>query len=272
MAEQTKSDLENRSGNLKRDDKRRDSETDNRYGAILLCGGKGTRLRELTRDEIPKSLVLIEGKELIRYSLESMDPKIVKKLVFAVDYKSEQIIDWVNALNLPIKVEFSYQSKPGVLYAVKEAAAHIEGQKLIFCNTDELRINLHLDDAVRYHEASDYAATVVAAYTNALHKHGVLVIDDKNTVLKLRLRDPIYSSKPEEIGLVNTGIIIMNKSAIDYFNPEYDKDWNGITEPLIEASKLRAYIAAEMKFYHGNTLEQVLEANEYIRKLGRNKK
>ncbi|MDE1870785.1 MAG: nucleotidyltransferase family protein [Candidatus Micrarchaeota archaeon] len=254
-------------------EKETEAKNNNKYGAILLCGGRGTRLRELTHDEIPKSLVKVEGKELIGYSIDDMlYSKMVDKLVFAVGYKSEQIINYVNNLKLDTKVEFSYQSKPGVLCAVKEAAAHIEGSKVIFCNSDEIRVNLHLDEAILYHETSSYVATMVATYTDALHEKGVLELDDKNVVLKLRLRDSVYASKPEETGLVNAGIVIMNKSAIDYFDPSYEKDWMGIIEPLIRTSNLRAYIDSNIKFLHGNTREQVSEAKEYIGKLQRNKK
>ena len=65
------------------------------YGVCLLCGGKGTRLLSLTNDLLPKSLVQIDGKELIKFSLEGLHSLSVSHVVFAVDYKSEMLRHWV---------------------------------------------------------------------------------------------------------------------------------------------------------------------------------
>lgn len=57
-------------------------------GAILLSGGRGTRLREVTQNAIPKSLFEVGGKPLIDYSIESLPPDQFNPLIFAVDHHS----------------------------------------------------------------------------------------------------------------------------------------------------------------------------------------
>lgn len=59
------------------------------YEVNLLCGGEGIRLRSLTGDVLPKPLVKIGGKELMRYSIEPLPIQAVSKLVFAVGYQEK---------------------------------------------------------------------------------------------------------------------------------------------------------------------------------------
>src|SRR5437660_12515194 len=59
------------------------------YGSVLPCGGKGSRLVSVSEDRVVKSLFKVGGKELIRYSTDTLRHEIVKRLVFAVAYKSD---------------------------------------------------------------------------------------------------------------------------------------------------------------------------------------
>lgn len=179
--------------------------------SILLCGGKGTRLREISQDK-PKSLFEVAGKELIRYSTDIMTPDIVNKLIFAVDYKAEQISEWVNRMNFPQEVKFSYQSLPGVVEAIRNAAEYLTRDEMITCNTDELREGLNLERILSFHQRAGTMATMVASYSNRLYRHRLLdVRESDGRVLSSRLKPAEYINRPEVIGLVNTGFLIMDK-------------------------------------------------------------
>ncbi|MDE1827914.1 MAG: NTP transferase domain-containing protein [Candidatus Micrarchaeota archaeon] len=234
------------------------------YSAILLCGGKGTRLRELTKDEILKPLLKVAGKELINYSIELFEPNVVNKLVFAVDHKAEQIETWIKNQDLGYKFEISKQIAPGVLQALKDGSTYAEND-IIFCNTDEIRKNLNLKEVIRTHEKFDALATVVCTYTNNLFKHGVIQLKDDFTVSGILIKDKMYQNKPLEVGLVNSGFVVMKKEAIKYLDGRVDKDWNGITTPLISMGELKAYIDERIVFFNSNTAEQYYEAENYLK-------
>ena len=58
--------------------------------AIVLCGGKGTRLRPITH-EIPKPLIPIQGKPLIEHILDLLKKYDVQEAFLSVGYKKEKI-------------------------------------------------------------------------------------------------------------------------------------------------------------------------------------
>ena len=62
----------------------------NNLSAIILCGGKGMRLRPLTED-MPKSLIEINGKPILYYIISHLLKHGVNKIIIASGYKSSMI-------------------------------------------------------------------------------------------------------------------------------------------------------------------------------------
>ena len=57
---------------------------------IILCGGKGLRLRPITKD-IPKPLVMLNDKPILQYILNQFIKYRFNKFLIATGYKSNKI-------------------------------------------------------------------------------------------------------------------------------------------------------------------------------------
>lgn len=237
-----------------------------RTDAILLCGGKGKRLRALTDDLMPKSLFAVAGKELIRYSLELMDARRVSALIFAVDYKAAQMQQWAEQLVLTdYLVRFSNQVEPGVLGALLAALRFATQDVVVECNTDEIRMGFSFADVLEHHQRFGTLATVVAAYTNHLSRHRVLYQREKdNLVTKTVLKPEAYLHKPEHYGLVNTGLIVMHQRAMEFADLAYNHDWGGLIDPLCQAGELSAYVPEHAVYFNVGTPDEYREAEMFI--------
>ncbi len=236
------------------------------HGSILPCGGRGVRLLSLTEGKIPKPLFRIGGKELIRYSTDILDPSIVKRLVFAVDNQADQIRRWVNEQALPHAVSFSEQQVPGVLAAITSASKHVEEDRMVACNTDEIRTGINLNDIIRFHERSGVTATIVATSSNNLFRHRVLAVRERDGhVLRTKLKPDEFRNKPDDVGLVNTGFMIIDKRAMDFFDPNHNGDWGGIIDPLCDAGQLNAYVNYGISYFNVGTPEEYEEADIFMR-------
>lgn len=61
--------------------------------AIILAGGKGTRLQSVVND-VPKPMANINGKPFLAYLIHSLSTKGVTKIILSVGYKHDAIMDY----------------------------------------------------------------------------------------------------------------------------------------------------------------------------------
>ncbi|WP_371734880.1 N-acetylmuramate alpha-1-phosphate uridylyltransferase MurU [Aliikangiella sp. G2MR2-5] len=79
---------------------------------MILAAGRGERMMPLTA-KTPKPLLLVNGKPLIQYHLESLRQANIKDVVINVSYLGEQIMDYFgdgSALN--INIHWSIEETP----------------------------------------------------------------------------------------------------------------------------------------------------------------
>jgi len=78
--------------------------------AVILAGGRGSRLNEFTKDK-NKSMLTLLGKPLIEYNLEHALQAGVKEIIIVIGYKKEEIIAYVGSNFRGIKVVYVEQKE-----------------------------------------------------------------------------------------------------------------------------------------------------------------
>jgi len=68
---------------------------------IILAGGLGTRLKEVIK-ELPKCLAPIGEKTFLYFCLENLKKQGFEKFIFALGYKSEKVINYIESQNFGI--------------------------------------------------------------------------------------------------------------------------------------------------------------------------
>lgn len=101
--------------------------------AVILAAGQGVRLRPLT-DSIPKGLIKIGGKPLLRHSLANLSQAGIKNVIIVVGYRGEQIRQEIgNACDgvAITYIENSEYSKTGSMYSLLKTNAQIDNDILL---------------------------------------------------------------------------------------------------------------------------------------------
>ena len=62
--------------------------------AVIMAGGKGTRLRSITNDEIPKPLAPVAGKPILQHQIEQLRGQGIIDIVLVIGYLGKKIRDY----------------------------------------------------------------------------------------------------------------------------------------------------------------------------------
>ena len=166
--------------------------------AIILCAGKGERLRPLTENR-PKPMIPIAGKPILEHIIGKIED-FVDNIYLIVKYKKEIIINHFK--NHP-KITFIEQKEiDGTGYAVLMAKNHINDDFLVI-NGDVI-FDDDLKDIMHYKNAM--ALTEVDNPEN----FGVVVLDDEDNIIELQEKP-----KNPKSNLINAGIYKFEKNIFE---------------------------------------------------------
>jgi len=77
-----------------------------KFEAIVLCGGKGTRVSKFTK-QIPKCLIDINGKPFLYYQLKFLKKNNINNVVISVGYLAKKVREYIknniDFINIKIK-------------------------------------------------------------------------------------------------------------------------------------------------------------------------
>ena len=65
-----------------------------KYDVIILCGGKGNRIKKITKNK-PKCLVDFYGKPFLFYQLKYLKKNHFKNVILSVGYKAKLVQNYV---------------------------------------------------------------------------------------------------------------------------------------------------------------------------------
>lgn len=127
--------------------------------AVILAGGKGTRLAEI-REDIPKPMMPVAGKPLLQYQLEMCARQGVKRVTLLVNHLKDAIIaHFGNEFN-GMSIDYYEEEQPlGTVGGVKAIEDRIEGDFLVLYGDVMMEMDLHRLYA--FHCAKKAQATLV---------------------------------------------------------------------------------------------------------------
>ncbi len=102
----------------------------NQVTALILCGGKGERLRPLT-ESIPKPLVCIKGRPILSYLLDHVRKFGIGEVVIAAGFQAEQIEIFFRDQHRDLKVRIVNSGDVDIIERIKTCAPHIAGEFIL---------------------------------------------------------------------------------------------------------------------------------------------
>ncbi|MDI6742077.1 MAG: HAD-IIIA family hydrolase [Smithella sp.] len=215
--------------------------------AFILAGGKGTRLKALNPDDIPKPMVKIAGKPMLQQQLEFLAKNNVRYVVVSVGYGAEVIRKYFGTGDaFGLSISYSEESQPlGTAGAFKHAAPLFGDAEDILVLYGDIIFDIDLNRMADFHHASGGMGTLLVHPNDHPFDSDLLETDASNKINR-------FFPKPHPAGelyqnLVNAGIYILKPEIHRFMNSGRKLDFGADVFPaLIEKGKvLYAYRSPE---------------------------
>lgn len=179
--------------------------------AIVLCGGKGERLRPFT-ENLPKALVPINGQPLLEHLLSYLSASGVSRFVICVGYKAEAIEEFLRHHKHPEwDIVCVNSGDVSMTERIRDARTHVPGRGLL-CYGDTLA-NVDIADLLQHHIESGALATLTI---HPLHSpFGIVQTDNGGRVQS-------FAEKPRLPYWINIGFMFYEPKALDYLQSDAD--------------------------------------------------
>lgn len=219
--------------------------------AIVLAGGKGTRLKPIT-DYIPKPLIPLKNTPLLEWQIKYLKKFGIRELVISSGYRSQQIESFFNMKkNFGIKIKFSVEKKPlGTGGAIRKAVKLIADDSFFVINGD---IITNIDINKMKKNPNSIAAIPLKT------KFGIINIKE-DKVLQFQEKKDIQNL------WMNAGIYYLSKDIVKYL--PYIGDVEKITFPkLAVQGKLHVVKYPNSKWYSIDSFKDMEECSLEINKI-----
>lgn len=202
----------------------------NEYPVVILCGGKGERLRPLT-ETIPKPLVSLADQPMLAYIIDHLHSQEVAELVFCVGYKANLVIDFVNAYCHKREIPFSIIDS-GVAADIAERLADAAlryPDGFFFCYGDAIA-DVPLAEVLEIYEQND--AIAVLSTFQLRSSFGIMEMDESKLMIS-------YQEKPHLPYWINIGYGFLGPEALQILTTEHSMKL--FLTHLVETNRLYAY-------------------------------
>lgn len=174
--------------------------------AIVLAGGKGTRLRPYTK-VLPKPLMPIGDMPILEIILRQLKTSGFDSVTLAVGYMSQLFQAFFSdGSRYGLEIKYSFEETPlGTAGPIGLALDHLQDDFLVM--NGDLLTTLSYRSLFKKHIETKSAATIALHRRTVDIDYGVIEYDDNNELCT-------YTEKPSINFSVSMGVNILNKFAI----------------------------------------------------------
>ena len=203
--------------------------------AVILAGGKGTRLKPYTT-VFPKPLMPIGDKPILEIVIGQLKSHGFDEAIITVGHLAELIMTFFNDGNkYDVKIKYSREDKPlgtaGGLGLLKQEL----NETFLMMNGDVLT-SLNYSDLVNYHKRTKSIATIALNKREVDIDFGVVELDNDNSIVG-------YKEKPKIDYLVSMGVYVFDPKVLEYIKPNEYLDFPDLIKKLISNGEtVKGYI------------------------------
>lgn len=196
--------------------------------AVILAGGKGTRLAPYTKI-LPKPLMPIGDMPILEILLRQMKRAGIDEAILTVGHLSELLRAFFqDGKRFGLKIKYSYEETPlgtaGPLSLLKDL------DEVFLVSNGDVLTNLNIRSLVEYHRSHNAIATIASHSRNVNIDLGVIQSNLDNSIVG-------YIEKPTYKFFVSMGIYVFEPRVLSYIEYNQYLDFPDLVLKLISAGE-----------------------------------
>ncbi len=214
--------------------------------ALILAGGKGTRLRPLTV-YTPKPIVPVLNRPFLLYQIDILRRSGITDITLSLSYQPAKIEE-VLGDGSDFGVSLKYVTEPiplGTAGAYKFAAENYDDTMLVF--NGDIITDLKLADLIARHKDSKAEATIALKPVEDPSAYGLVETDKDNRVLNFLEKPKPEQLKDLKVNTINAGIYVLEPSILEMIVPNENTsfEYNVFPQILEKGDRFSAFVMDE---------------------------
>lgn len=210
---------------------------------VIMAGGKGTRITSVASD-IPKPMILIEGKPVLEHEIECLRKQGFTDLILTVSHLGNIIMDYFgDGSKFGVHIEYYFEKEPlgnaGALFKIKDQLT----DDFLLLNADAM-FDVDFNRFVAYHKQHHSLVTLFTHPNSHPYDSGLIISNASCQVeqwlAKEDTRPTYYKNR------VNAGLHVINKEVLNQtiHTQKIDLD-RQLLKPLAGTGKMYCYDSPE---------------------------
>lgn len=223
----------------------------NNVSVIILCGGKGERLRPLT-ESIPKPLVEINGRPILEYLIDYLRSFGVNDIFITSGYKAEKIFEYFENKHKDLNIQIVDSGESDIIDRIKSCAKYIHNDFILLYG--DTLANVNFEELQRFHKGHDKQSTITLYQLRS--QFGIAELDENDTITR-------FVEKPILDKWINIGNFYFDKDIFEKMK-EFNR-FQDFLEHMGNNKEIKGYKHTGIHITV-NTFNELEEAKENIHK------
>lgn len=205
--------------------------------ALILAGGKGTRLRPLTV-YTPKPIVPVVNRPFLLYQIETLRNAGVTDITLSLSYQPDKIQHLLgNGSDFGVNLRYITEPSPmGTGGAYKFASDSLRETTIVF--NGDILTNIDLRKVIEFHEVKKADATLTLVPVDDVSRYGVSEVDEEGRIVRFVEKPQGEELASLKVNTINAGIYILEPSILDMIAKDANRSFEYDVFPDLLSHKL----------------------------------
>ena len=183
--------------------------------ALILAGGRGTRLRKVTKGG-QKVAVKVGQTTFLEFLLKKLENENFSKVYIATGYKHTEVASIINSLKSTLNIQLIREKHPlGTGGAIVNAMQHLDLDDLVVLNGDTYN-DYNYATFFQEHLQSENDITILVKKIKKSERYGSVSLNEHNNVYAF-----VENDGSLENVFVNVGVYGIKRKALTKLDPHF---------------------------------------------------